>query len=344
MSQSSSFFKHDAGASPGGAPADIARVLGIVPAHSPITARFLAAFPAQRIAWRTSQLLDAGFGQRQLQLLVSSGVLLRMRQGTYLRASHWNSLSENARERTVIFIHSYGTQATSAAGFVYSHTSAARLHRLSLWGPDTLIHVTQANTPSSAGSDSRTRIHKGKLPRSDVTEIDQMQVTTLERTVVDCCLTMPYKQALILTDHALRKGASLQRLLEAADRLGRHRGVRTLRRVLTHANGLSESPGETLTRDLLRELNIEAPTLQHWIHTRKGNHRADFAWVEKRVVLEFDGKAKYFDYRPTDEAVLLERQRESALVEAGWAVIRLEWKDLFNAAYVKAKVLAALNR
>lgn len=65
--------------------------------------------------------------------------------------------------------------------------------------------------------------------------------------------------------------------------------------------------------------------------------------MEKRVVLEFDGKAKYFDYRPTDEAVLLERQRESALVEAGWAVIRLEWKDLFNAAYVKAKVLAALS-
>lgn len=63
-----------------------------------------------------------------------------------------------------------------------------------------------------------------------------MQVTTLERTVLDCCLTMPYKHALILTDHALRKGASLQRLLEAADRLGRHRGMRTLRRVLTHAN------------------------------------------------------------------------------------------------------------
>ncbi|WP_256939752.1 hypothetical protein [Arthrobacter sp. BF1] len=62
------------------------------------------------------------------------------------------------------------------------------------------------------------------------------------------------------------------------------------------------------------------------------------------MVLEFDGKGKYFDYRPTDEAVFLERKRESALLEAGWVVIRIQWKDLFNEAYFKEKVLAALNR
>src|SRR5690606_22265445 len=133
----------------------------------------------------------------------------------------------------------------------------------------------------------QTRIHKGNLPSSDITLVGQTRVTTLERTVVDCCLTMPYKRALILTDHALRLGASLDILQEAADRLGKHRGVRNFRRVLAHADALSESPSETLTRDLLRELNIEAPTLQHWIHTRAGNYRADFAWVAKRVVLEF---------------------------------------------------------
>lgn len=344
MSQPSSFFKNDAGPSFRGSRTDITPGSGATPTPSPLTERFLAAFPTRKIAWRTSQLREAGFGDRHVKLLVATGVLLRMRQGAYLRASYWAGLSTAGRERTVIFMHSYGTNSTSAAGFVYSHSSAARIHGLHLWQADTLIHLTQSNKPSSVGSDDQTCIHTVTLPSSDITMVGQTHVTTLERTVVDCCLTMPYKRALILTDHALRMGASLDILQDAADQLSRHRGVRNLRRVLAHADALSESPGETLTRDLLRELNIETPTLQHWIHTRAGNYRADFAWVEKRVVLEFDGKGKYFDYRPTDEAVFLERKRESALLEAGWVVIRIQWKDLFNEAYFKAKVLAALNR
>ncbi len=83
--------------------------------------------------------------------------------------------------------------------------------------------------------------------------------------------------------------------------------MRNLRKVLANVDARSESPGETLTRDLLRELLIEPPALQHWIQTRQGRHRVDFAWADRRVVLEFDGRSKYFDYRPTDQAVFMER-------------------------------------
>ncbi|ALV47332.1 hypothetical protein MB46_01910 [Arthrobacter alpinus] len=295
------------------------------------------------MAWRRSQLRDAGFDDRAVQRLVAATVLIRIRQGAYIRGSYWSQLSNDARERTTIFMHAFGTLTSSPSGFVYSHTSAARLHRLSLWKADAFVHVTQTRTPSSTGCDSGTLIHKAALPSNDITQIDNMRATSLERTVVDCCLTMPYKQALILTDHALRLGASKEKRLEAASKLGRHRGVKTLRKVLAYADGRSESPGETLTRDLLRELLIEAPTLQYWINTRQGRHRVDFAWVNKRVVLEFDGKGKYFDYRPTDEAVFLERKREAALLEEGWTVLRIEWKDLFNEVSLKARILAALN-
>ena len=344
MGQSSSFFRYDAGSSLGAQAPDTGTVLGRASTDSPLITRFTHAFPARRIAWRTSQLRDCGFSGRAVQQLVSSNVLLRMHQGAYIRASYWASLSPGARERTIIFMHSFGTLSCSRTGFVYSHTSAARLHRLSLWQGDALVHVTQTSTPSSTGSDAYTRIHKSELEDCEITVINKMRVTTLERTVTDCCLTMSYKKALILTDHALRLGASMAKLQVAASRLGRHRGVRNLRKVLSYADARSESPGETLTRDLLRELLIEAPTLQHWIHTRQGPHRADFAWVDKRVVLEFDGKGKYFDYRPTDQAVFLERKREVALVEAGWTVLRIEWKDLFDEASFKARILATLNR
>ncbi|MFF1832193.1 hypothetical protein [Paenarthrobacter sp. NPDC058040] len=60
--------------------------------------------------------------------------------------------------------------------------------------------------------------------------------------------------------------------------------------------------------------------------------------------MEFDGKVKYFDYAPTDEVIYKERQRENALIEQGWTVIRIEWRDLFNEQEFKTRVLRALRR
>jgi len=278
-----------------------------------------------------------------MRRLLATGELVRLRHGCYVRGSFWATLSAGGRLRHRILIHNFATLNTSRAGFVYSHVSAARLHGLYLWQADEFIHITQSGKPSGIGFGKDTRVHNRALAQEETLTIDRVRVTSLERTVVDCCLTMHYRQALILTDHALRLGASIDKLLVEAGKLRAHRGIRTLRRVLHNADGRSESAGETLTRDLMRELLIEMPELQLWISTRLGRHRVDFAWPNRRLILEFDGKGKYFDYRPTDEAVYRERKRESALIEAGWTVLRIEWKDLFNEVAFKARILTALS-
>lgn len=116
-----------------------------------------------------------------------------------------------------------------------------------------------------------------------------------------------------------------------------------MRRALELADPRSESPGETLTRELLHRLGIEPPEPQYMVHTRLGEHRLDFAWRKRKVALEFDGKVKYFDYQPTGEVLFEERRREKALMEQGWTFIRIEWKDLFNEAEFKYRVLRALG-
>lgn len=324
----------DAGASPGARAADI----------SPARARLRAVFSARKVAFRTAELRDAGFGDRAIHAMVQDGTLLRLRPGCYVFASWWDGLSVSSRRRNRVHLHAFATLTTSANGYVYSHVSAASLHGLHLWNVDEMVHVTQPGKPSQAGCGRDTAVHVRVLAPGDVVDLDGSRVTSLERTVVDCALTLPYKQALIIADHALRLGASLPKLLAAAGSLGSHRGIRTLRKVLRFADARSESPGETLTRDLLRELRIETPGLQVWITTRLGQFRADFAWVRQKVVLEFDGKGKYFDYRPTAEAIFRERKREAALIERGWRVLRIEWKDLFDEAVFKRRVLAALAR
>ncbi|MHA7306132.1 type IV toxin-antitoxin system AbiEi family antitoxin domain-containing protein [Arthrobacter sp. TMN-49] len=306
--------------------------------------RFRTAFPDRRVVWRTSQLREAGFDDRAIRRLLEGGAILRVRQGCYVRAAYWYRQSSTGRERLRVVLHSFATLNTSASGFVYSHVSAARLHGLCLWEADTLIHLTQPGKPSSIGHGKDSVVHARALPEQDVVTIDGLQVTSLERTVIDCCLTMRYKQALIVADHALHLGANIARLRATAETLGAHRGIRTLRKVLRHADKRSESPGETLARDLMRELLIPAPVPQLWIATRLGVFRADFAWPGKRLILEFDGQSKYFDYAPTEQVLLEERQRENALIEDGWRVIRVQWKDLFNEQSFKARILAALAR
>jgi very-short-patch-repair endonuclease len=150
------------------------------------------------------------------------------------------------------------------------------------------------------------------------------------------------RQSVILVDHAARLGADLPLLRKQCAALAGRNGVVALRRALELADARSESAGESLTRELLHRLKLPAPELQWEVRTALGLHRMDFAWPALKVALEFDGKSKYFDYRPTEEVIYAERQREKALTEEGWTFLRVEWKHLFDEAEFKYRVLRAL--
>ncbi|MEI2278384.1 hypothetical protein OHC50_13030 [Paenarthrobacter ilicis] len=299
--------------------------------------------PAGMNMWRTSELEDLGFNARRISFLVKEGELVRLRRGCYIRGSVWAAQSRWTRGRQLIAAHAHGTLSTSNGKLVYSHVSAARLHRLFLWDVDDRVHITQTKPPSPVSHGRDVVPHTKRLDAQDVVTVDGLPCTGLERTVVDCCMMMNDRQALIVVDHALRSGAHKGVLWEMCLALAGRNGVATLRRALENADPRSESPGETLTRDLIRRLKIEMPDLQVEVPTREGAYRVDLAWKKKKVALEFDGKSKYFDYAPTDEVIYRERQREKALVEQGWVFIRLQWRDLFEERHFKLRLLRVLE-
>ncbi|MFE4229509.1 hypothetical protein ACFRJ8_16675 [Arthrobacter sp. NPDC056886] len=292
--------------------------------------------------WRTEQLLELGYGSRAIHSLLDSGVIVRLRYGCYIRASLWRAQSPIVRGRQLIYAHAHGTCTTSTGTFLYSHISAARLRRLHLWDVDDAIHILQKVRPSNERHGRDVRCHTRPFADHDVAVVDGLRTTSLERTTADCAMLLPYRQALILTDHALRLGADLTVLQSMADDLDGRRGIRTFRRVLASADPRSESPGETLTRDLILRCRIKPPEPQLEVWSRAGRHRLDFAWKEEKVALEFDGKIKYFDYSPTADVVFEERRREKALTEEGWRFVRVEWKDLFLEQEFKSRLLRAL--
>lgn len=293
--------------------------------------------------WRTEELLEAGLNARAIAASIRSGDLVRLRRGCYIRGSIWARQKPWVRSRQLIAAHAHGTLTTSGGGFVYSHTSGARLLGLFLWDVDDLVPVTQQTCPSRISHGKDVVAHTRDLGAEDVTFVDGLPCTSLERTVVDCCLMLNYRQALVLMDHALRKGADVEKLRKMCSALTGRNGVLALRRAIEDSDSRSESPGETLSRELVRRLCIEPPELQVVVWSAEGQHRLDFAWRDKKVALEFDGRVKYFDFQPTDEAIFAERQREKALMALGWTFIRVEWKHLFREQEFKMTVLQALR-
>lgn len=300
------------------------------------------SLPAAGNMWRTEQLVDLGYGSRAIKALLDSGSLIRLRYGCYLRASIWNAQSPVVRSRQLIYAHAHGTRTTSTGSFVYSHTSSARLHRLFLWDVDDLIHLLQHVRPSNERHGKDVQCHTRPFAEHEVTLVDGLRTTSLERTAADCAMMLNYRQALIVMDHALRLGADVDALQAMSRSLDGRRGIRTFRRVLETADRRSESPGETLSRELILRLKVKPPEPQVEVTTRAGRHRLDFAWKEEKLALEFDGKTKYFDYKPTAEVLFEERRREKALIELGWRFIRVEWKDLFREQEFKNRLLSAL--
>ncbi|NUU30688.1 type IV toxin-antitoxin system AbiEi family antitoxin domain-containing protein [Arthrobacter sp. C9C5] len=316
----------------------------LTPAPELSTATLSTTLPEAVNLWRTEELLDRGLSARQILQLTADGALVKLRRGCYVRRSFWAALDANGASRCRIEAYAHRRLTSSTGTYVFSHTTAARLHGLFLWQVGDTIHLTVPFLPSSGGHASDVKAHTRSLAPADIVHVAGHRVTSLARTAVDSCLVLNYSQGLILMDHALRLGASREALELECARLRGAPGVATLKKVLAHADPLSESPGETLVRDLVRRLRLPAPQLQFEVRTRLGKYRLDCAWPERSVALEFDGRGKYFDYAPTAEAIFAERRREKALMELGWKFIRVEWRDLFREQELKTRLLRVLGR
>lgn len=136
-------------------------------------------------------------------------------------------------------------------------------------------------------------------------------------------------------------------LLQAIEDLGPAWGIRAAKRAAQFASPLAESPLESYGRVKLLEQGIVIPALQFEVRTSAGHlFRADGAFPDERVIIEFDGQGKYgheFDW--TSRALTDERQREKELTNDDWRVLRFTWDDFRrDASRVATVVKQAVHR
>jgi hypothetical protein len=284
----------------------------------------------------------AGLDARALQKAYAAERLVRVRPDAYVSADEWARLDPGHRYRLVV------TAASRALGEpTFSHLSAAVVWDLPLIGTwPAAVHVTGGSV--AGGRSWRGVVHHGTTLAVPAVVRHNVVVTDVPTTVCDVARVAPFATALAMADHALRTRATTpDALTEAAARLGARRGSRAARRVAEHADGRSESPGESLSRARMIELAAPVPALQHDVIDARGLvGRADFYWENLRLVGEFDGRLKYRvdgiqDTAALENRVWTEKVREDRLRATGLGVTRWTWQTALNPHLFAAHLRAA---
>ncbi|MBM7807432.1 hypothetical protein JOD57_003269 [Geodermatophilus bullaregiensis] len=289
--------------------------------------------------------LDQGFSDDEIGRLTRRQDWVRLRRGAYLDGAPPDGAA--ARHRLLVRAALGGLRRPA----VVSHQSAAVLFGLPLWGVRLdRVHVTR-RPPSWNDASRALVVHVGSLGDDEVVEVGGVLVTSPARTAVDLARTLPFDRAVVVLDAALHTGLCTgPSLSEALGRCAGRPGVRSASRAVSFADGRSESVGESRSRVALHRLGLVPSDLQFRVRTLDGVllGRTDFAWEDRRVVGEFDGRVKYGRLlRPGQlpgDAVFEEKRREDAIRDEGWGVVRWTWADLDSLTRLGARVRRALSR
>ncbi len=203
--------------------------------------------------------------------------------------------------------------AAAACRGVVSHESAAALLGLDLLHPPRQVHVTAprgARPPAMKG----VALHRCSLEPREVTG----HTTSLLRTVLDSCLSLPFREALAVADGAARRDPDLLTELDlAAHRPGPGRRRRFA--VARAASPLAANPFESALRGELISAALGTFTPQEPILTSRGaRYVVDLADRRRRIAIEADGFRWHGDPRRLTE----DCRRYDDLVADGWLVLR----------------------
>ena len=195
--------------------------------------------------------------------------------------------------------------------------------RLRCLGP---IHV---NVAGNRRGDERLKIHRMRIPETDITEVRGLRTTTPTRTLLDVAPRQPTY--------------ALFRALEQAERLTLHIDRERLHacphltqplELFDHYGACTRSDAEAAFLVTCEDHRIERPLVNRPV----GNREADFHWPEHGLVVEVDGYEHHFDL----PAFRDDRRRGSSYRRAGFELIRFSSDQVFGeAAEVAATLLAA---
>lgn len=257
---------------------------------------------------------------RHIAAALADGSLVRLGRGLY-------GLAEAADARTI---------ARRMTGVV-SHRTAA-LH----WGwkvkssPDLPDVTVPRNRNLRRSTRDLATVHWRSLALDDMAD---GWVATQVRTVIDCCLDLPFDEALAVFDSALRARVRIRDVIKARGGLGKIQRSR-VERVARAASAKAANPFESV----LRALAIEAGgcfEAQHRVRYDDFYARVDLGDGDLEIVLE----AESFEFHGDQAALRRDCRRYTELGARGWLVLRFTWEQvMFDQDWVRRMIGKAVRR
>lgn len=295
--------------------------------------------PIRLDVFTKAEALDCGWSIRTLKSGVGDGFIERLRPGVFRPVTDPpTNRFDAARERLHIAAVAGALANPSAC---VTHQSAAVVRGLAVWRTPELPCLTVP--PRFVGDIAGAHLHRAAFSAAQFEEIGGIKLATVEQTVIDTGREHRVLAALVVADAALHLRRTSQAQLEVTLRQCRGwPGVRRARAAIEQADGRSESPLETASRYLVRDV-VPAFDIQTEIYSPAGVFlgRADAYWDDFGVVGEADGMAKY---DPTDEPVLRkEKKRQKGFEDTGLVVFRWDADDLQPIDRLAHKVTASIE-
>ena len=154
--------------------------------------------------------------------------------------------------------------------------------------------------------------------------IDGLRVTSSERTLVD--MATEVREAVV--DDALESAIRLGHTTAAhvLEHLDGRPGTAVVRELLAR-RGVGRPRGSVLEGvflRLVRRAGLPEPVRQHPVPTPDTTYYIDFAYPDRRVAIEVDGR----DVHSRREVFDSDRRRQNYLVLLGWTILRFSWSDV----------------
>lgn len=237
-----------------------------------------------------------------------------------------NCLAAHARFLRAL-ASSYGESLPEDAAL--SHISAALV-----WGlPLTRSVVSTAEVSRPARSRRYASLHVRHRSVAGARVVRHgLRITSLPRTLLDVAADHHLDVSVPMIDHVLRHGMTTRTdLAEHLEARGTHPGVVRTRTAIALADGVRESPAESVCAVRFHEHGLTGFAAQVVVRDRRGRviARTDFLDEDAHAIVEVNGALKYAG-KDGDSSFERERRRDYALRNAGFRVFQLTWKDLFS--------------
>jgi hypothetical protein len=292
------------------------------------------------------QLTDLGGSGKEVDALLRSKQWCRLRRGGYATAAAVEAATRP--EDHHLLLARLVLLAVDQPTWL-SHQSAALAHQLPLIGrPPDDVQVTR-DTLHAARNEAGVRHHRGTLPEDERALANGLPATSVPRTVLDVARTASFSAAVVAADAARYRGLTTHgELLRQLERMATWPGARQAGRVVAACRAGAQTPGESLLRLDAMQLGMPEPVLQFRIIDVDGTLIAvtDMAFVDLRVVSEFDGRLKYrvapgMTAEQASQILGQEKDREDGIRRLGWAVARFGWNHLGDLGYQRRAYLQA---